>query len=122
MMTNSQGKARVTVSTQGTSSLRATRSSNGSIPSNRVAVCVNVGSRQVSSAHGKLIQGSLRADEIGGTPGWDVIWARGGDDVVHITSGGKDRVSCGAGRDRVVVALGDTNDQIGESCERIVRR
>ncbi len=41
MVTDSQGKARVTVSTQGTSSLRATRSSNGSIPSNRVAVCVN---------------------------------------------------------------------------------
>jgi hypothetical protein len=122
VVTNSQGKARVTVSTQRTSSLRATRSSNGSIPSNRVAVCVNADLAKCPSAHGRLIQGSLRADEIAGTQGWDVIWARAGDDVVYITSGGRDRVSCGAGRDRVVVPLGDTNDQIGESCERVVRR
>jgi hypothetical protein len=120
--TDSQGKASVTVSTPGTRTLRATRSSDGSIPSNRVAVCVNSDLAKCPSAHGKLILGSERADEIAGTRGWDVIWARGGDDVVYITSGGKDRVSCGAGRDRVVVAVGDTNDEIAESCERVVRR
>jgi hypothetical protein len=120
--TDSQGKASVTVSTPGTRTLRATRSSDGSIPSNRVAVCVNSDLAKCPSAHGKLILGSERADEIAGTRGWDVIWARGSDDVVYITSGGKDRVSCGAGRDRVVLALGDTNDEIAESCERVVRR
>jgi hypothetical protein len=31
-------------------------------------------------------------------------------------------VGCGSGRDMVVVTRGDTNDQIAEDCERVVRR
>jgi hypothetical protein len=120
--TGPRGKAMVTVSGSGTAALRATRSSPTSIPSNRVAVCVNSDLARCPSAHGKLILGSERADAIGGTLGWDVIWARGGDDVANIRSGGKDRVSCGAGRDRVVVAPRDGNDQIATNCERVVRR
>ena len=120
--TGSQGAATVTVATQGTSVLRATRSSDGSIPSNRVPVCVNSDLAKCPSAHGKLILGSRRADEIASTPGWDRIWARAGDDVVYILSGGVDRVSCGTGRDRVVLASGDTDDEIADSCERVVRR
>ena len=109
MTTGPQGKATVTVAGEGTSSLRATRSSDGSIPSNRVAVCVNSDLSKCPNAHGKLILGSLRPDEIAGTPGWDRIWARGGDDLVNITSGGKDRVGCGIGRDTLVLARGDTD-------------
>lgn len=120
--TDPAGKATVTLATQGTGTLRATRSSDGSIPSNRVAVCVNSDLAQCPSAHGKLILGSRRADEIAGTQGWDRIWARGADDVVDITSGGQDRVNCGAGRDRVVVAPGDRDDEIADSCERVLER
>jgi hypothetical protein len=120
--TDPQGKATVTVATQGTAALRATRSRDGSIPSNRVAVCVNSDLAKCPSAHGKLILGSQRADVIGGTRGWDGISARGGDDVVNITSGGRDRVRCGTGRDRVVLALGDRDDVIADSCEQVVRR
>jgi hypothetical protein len=120
--TGPRGKATVTVNTQGTSTLRATRSRDGSIPSNRVAVCVNADLAKCPSAHGKLILGSRRADEIAGTPGWDGISARAGDDVVNIRSGGKDRVRCGTGRDRVVVMPGDGDDVIADSCERVVRR
>jgi hypothetical protein len=122
VVTGAQGKATVTAATQGTSSLRATRSSDGSIPSNRVAVCVNSDLSKCPSAHGKLILGSLRPDEIAGTRGWDRIWARAGDDVVNITSGGVDQVSCGVGRDRVVLSSGDSGDAIDDSCERVVRR
>jgi hypothetical protein len=120
--TGPQGKAMVTVSTQGTRTLRATRSSDGSIPSNRADVCVNSVLARCPSAHGKLILGSPRADSIGGTQGWDRIWARGGDDLVNITSGGKDRVGCGIGRDTLVLARGDTDAASADSCERIVRR
>ena len=120
--TGPQGKATVTVTTQGTSALRATRSSDGSIPSNRVIVCVNSDLTKCPSVHGKFIVGSQRADAIGGTRGWDGISARGSDDVVNITSGGRDRVRCGTGRDRVVVSLGDTDDVIADSCEQVVRR
>jgi hypothetical protein len=120
--TGPQGKATVTVAGEGTSSLRATRSSDGSIPSNRVAVCVNSDLSKCPNAHGKLILGSLRPDEIAGTPGWDRIWSRAGDDVVNITSGGVDQVSCGVGNDRVIASSGDTGDVIDDSCERVVRR
>jgi hypothetical protein len=116
------GKATVTVATQGTRTLRATRTRDGSIPSNLVAVCVNSDLTKCPSAHGKRILGSHRADEIAGTRGWDRIWARGSDDVVDITSGGQDRVSCGIGQDRVVLSRGDGDDEIAESCERVVRR
>jgi hypothetical protein len=120
--TGPRGKATVTLNRQGTSALRATRSTDGSIPSNRVAVCVNADLAKCPSAHGKIIVGSNRADEVFGTPGWDGISARGGDDVVNIRSGGRDRVRCGIGRDRVITTSGDRNDVIAESCERVVRR
>lgn len=120
--TNAQGKAMVTVSTPGTATLRATRSSPAGIPSNRVAVCINSDLARCPSAHGKLILGSQRADTIGGTLGWDRIWARQSDDVVNIRSGGRDQVSCGAGRDTLVLAPGDTDAASAASCERVVRR
>jgi Ca2+-binding RTX toxin-like protein len=118
--TGPRGKATITLNRRG--ALRATRSSDGSIPSNRVAVCVNADLAKCPGAHGKLIVGSNRADEIYGPPGWDGISARAGDDVVNIRAGGRDRVRCGVGRDRVIVAPGDRDDVIAESCERIVRR
>jgi hypothetical protein len=116
------GKATVTVATQGTSTLRATRSSDGSIPSNKVAVCANSDLNKCPDAHGKRILGSHRADEIAGTRGWDRISARGSDDVVDITSGGVDRVSCGAGHDRVILSPGDGDDEVGDGCERVIKR
>lgn len=120
--TGPDGNATVTVATQGTSTLRAIRSSDGSIPSNSVAVCVNSDLTKCPDAHGKRILGSGRADEIAGTRGWDLISARGGDDVVDITSGGRDRISCGAGDDKVILSLGDGDDEIAASCEKMVRR
>ena len=120
--TGPRGKATLTVASQGTISLRATRSSDGSIPSNRTAVCVNSDLAKCPTAHGKRIVGSRRADEIAGTQGWDWISARDGDDVVDIRSGGKDRVGCGTGRDTLVLAPGDTDAASADSCERILRR
>ena len=108
--------------TQGTDTLRATREQD--IPSNRVKVCVNPDlSPSARSAHGKRIIGSRRADEIRGTP----RLGRDQGPVAATTgsisrAGGRDRVNCGGGRDRVIVRRGDRNDRIAASCERVVRR
>jgi hypothetical protein len=107
-------------SAAGTHTLRATRGQN--IPSNRVEVCVNQDLSKCPDAHGKRIFGSARADQIRGTRGWDAIHAGGGDDTVDLRDGGRDRVACGGGRDAVIVDRGDHDNQIGPTCERVVRK
>jgi hypothetical protein len=100
--------------------LRATRAQ--AIPSNQVKVCVNADLSRCPGAHGLRILGSKRPDQIGGTRGWDSISARGGDDVVNLSAGGRDGVGCGAGDDQVILGADDHNDSIGSTCEHIVRR
>jgi hypothetical protein len=116
------GRTSVTVSAAGTAKLRATRSSDGAIPSNVVKVCVDADPSKCPEAHGKRIYGSVRGDEIDGTRGWDAIQARGGGDRIDIRQGGIDRVRCGGGRDVVVKSPGDRDDEIAASCERVIRR
>ena len=120
--TDAGGTASVTVSDAGTPKLRATRSVDGAIPSNVVKVCVDADPSKCPEAHGKRIYGSVRADEVDGTRGWDKIHARGGGDRVDLRKGGIDRVGCGAGRDVVVRSPGDRDDEIAASCERVIRR
>jgi hypothetical protein len=120
--TGPAGTAMVTIADPGTGRLKATRDSDGAIPSNVVQVCVNADPSKCPRAHGKRIFGSRAGDRIDGTRGWDRIKARGGRDVVDLTSGGHDQVNCGSGRDRVIVKSGDHDDRISRSCERVVRQ
>jgi hypothetical protein len=41
--------------------------------------------------------------------------------VIDLRRGGRDRVRCGGGRDRVIVERGHRNDDVGSSCERVVK-
>jgi Ca2+-binding RTX toxin-like protein len=118
--TGARGHTMVTSTEEGTDTLQATRGQN--IPSNRVKVCVHPDLSRCPQVHGKRIVGTVRADEIRGTPGWDAITAAGGDDQVYLRGGGRDRVNCGGGADTVVVRPGDRNDRIAASCERVLRR
>jgi hypothetical protein len=117
--TDARGHTTVS-SSVGTHSLRATRGQN--IPSNHLSVCVAASAAACPGAHGARILGSGHADAIDGTRGWDSISARGGKDEVDIRNGGRDRVTCGVGTDRVILRVGDTNDHISSSCERVVRK
>jgi hypothetical protein len=117
--TSANGEARVRLPRSAT--LQATATANDS-PSNQVAVCVSAAKSRCPKAHGKRIYGSKRADRIRGSRGWDRIKARGGADVVNLRSGGHDRVSCGGGRDAVVLDRRDRNDEIASNCERVSRR
>jgi len=119
-ITDASGHADITISDQGNSALVATNRPD--VPSNRVRVCVDAQASRCPTAHGKRIVGSPRADRIHATRGWDRIRARGGDDVVDLRAGGRDRVGCGPGRDRVLLEQGDHDDRIAASCERVVRR
>jgi hypothetical protein len=115
--TNAAGHTMVSSPT-GTDRLRATRAQ--SIPSNQVRVCVNANLSRCPSSPGLRIVGSRRPDRIGGTRGPDSIAARGGPDVINLTAGGRDGVGCGDGVDKVIVAAGDDNDDIGSTCEQVV--
>jgi hypothetical protein len=117
--TGAQGHAMVTAPA-GTDVLQATDAPD--IPSSRVKVCVAADPSSCPSAHGRRILGSDHADRIDGTRGWDSIQARGGSDVIDITSGGRDEVGCGGGQDRVIVNGSDRDDRIRSSCEQVVRK
>jgi hypothetical protein len=117
--TGAQGHTLVRL-TAGAHALRATHSPG--IPSNHIQVCVAADQSACPATHGARILGSALADQINGTPGWDSIYARGGDDVIDLRSGGHDRVACGAGDDRVILQSGDHDDHISSNCERVIRK
>ena len=116
--TDANGRTIVTLAT-GQHVLFAEHGSD--ISSGRLDVCVNVDLSRCPEAHGRRIIGRPRADRIRGTRGWDRIRSRAGDDVVNIRLGGRDRVNCGHGRDRVLLGPGDHDDAIASNCERRVR-
>ncbi len=118
--TGAGGHTMVTSTEAGTDRLRATHEQD--IPSNRVTVCVDPDPSRCPRVHGKRIVGSRRGDEIRGTRGWDAIKASGGGDQVDLRRGGRDRVNCGAGHDKVIVERGDHNNRIAASCERVAKR
>lgn len=118
-VTNGSGK--LTTSLAATSTLQAGGGADD-VPSGHVRVCVDSDLDRCPAAHGRRIYGSSHRDRIRGTRGWDAIRARGGRDTVNIRQGGRDRVNCGGGFDRVIRNRGDHDDGIAASCERVIRR
>jgi len=113
------GRYEVTVP-DGKTTLTATRDLD--IPSNHVTTCVSDQPKDCPRAHGRRIFGSDKGDKIKGTRGWDKIVTGGGNDVIKIRNGGRDRLNCGAGkRDKVKVKRGDGDDKIARNCE-VIRR
>jgi hypothetical protein len=111
------GQYQVTVPT-GNTTLTATRGTD--IPSNHVKTCVSDRPSDCPRAHGRRIFGSDKGDKIKGTRGWDKIATGGGNDVIKLRNGGRDRVNCGAGkRDEVKLKRRDDDDKIARNCEVI---
>jgi hypothetical protein len=127
---DASGFAEVTISSAGVSRLRAVhlRTRAGEfgperdIASEPLTVCVRPDARNCPRARGTLIRGSPRADRIRGTAGDDVIRAGRGDDVIDLRPGGRNRVSCGRGRDTVIISRGERPRSIFRNCQRIVAR
>ena len=113
------GRYSVTVP-QGRFDLHATRGSD--IPSNYVETCTSLDAGACPVAHGRTIFGSPEGDRLAGTRGWDEIDTGAGNDRINIRSGGRDRVTCGGGRDTVLRKGADGDDKIGNNCERIRRK
>lgn len=117
-----------TVRSTDDTTLRATRQSQGDIPSHPLEVCVDQNLSRCPDRRGEEFVGTGDADEIRGTAGPDVTRPRGGrdlvdagdgDDTVKARGGGTDRVRCGAGTDAVKA---DGDDVVAESCETVTRR
>jgi Ca2+-binding RTX toxin-like protein len=66
-----------------------------------------------------VIAGEGGRDVLTGGPGADNLSGGPGDDVVNARDGRRDRVSCGAGRDRVTA---DKADVVSRDCESVSRR
>ena len=90
-------------------------SSSDGIPSAPVDVCLNAIVSKCPEKHGERIVGRPVADRFGGTAGWDSVESGRGDDVIDISQGGHDAVTCGGGHDRVIGAGPD--DDVKPSCE-----
>lgn len=112
------GTYEVTVS-DGFTRLRATRGLD--VPSNSTKTCSLEQSSQCPKAHGRMIVGSARRDDLSGTRGFDKIDSRRGDDDIDLSQPGQDIVSCGAGEDTILLGKGDRDDQIDENCEKVKR-
>jgi hypothetical protein len=69
----------------------------------------------VAAADAATISGTSRGEKLVGTPGTDVVLARAGDDRISVhLDAGRDRVSCGGGRD---VVTANRSDEISRDCE-----
>ena len=66
-----------------------------------------------------VLDGGSGNDTLVGGRGRDVLYGRAGNDVLSVRDGRRDRVSCGAGRDRVIA---DRLDAVARDCERVSRR
>jgi hypothetical protein len=115
--TDAAGRARIFSDKRGYLRLRAVHGSD--IPAKPLKVCLAVRLRQCPARRGQRIFGTNGADRIRGTGGADVIRARGGNDRIDVLRGGRDRVRCGRGFDRVLAGRGDL---LGRDCERVRRR
>ena len=111
-VTGADGTTRVTLTGEGTKTLRAARGND--IPAPRTPVCVNQDIDRCPASRPELIVGTDRGDPIVGTPAPDTVLARGGDDRVDVRVASADSVRCGAGRDNV---LASANDRVAADCE-----
>jgi len=118
--TDANGHTNLLFTAPGTGAVQARDGAD--VPSPSYAVCVKVNVLHCPVAFGRTIHGSPAADRIVTTPGDDAIDAGGGDDTVNIRPGGADSVDCGGGHDRVITRLGDHDDEIANSCEKVIRR
>jgi hemolysin type calcium-binding protein len=118
--TNGAGHTTLTFPDAGTESVQA--NAPGEIPSNVAKVCVNATLSKCPAHHGRKIYGSPGADKIATTPGPDRIKAGAGADRISLRPGGADHLGCGPGRDVVIADRGDRNDEIGRSCEKVLRK
>lgn len=127
---DANGFARIRISAPGTARLRAvhTQPRNGAfgrehdLASERVEVCARHNRDRCPRKRGTLIRGSARDDRIRATPGDDVIRAGRGNDVVDLRPGGRNRVNCGAGRDRVIVNRGERGMNALRNCQQVIVR
>jgi hypothetical protein len=104
--TDAEGRATVPAPAKGSLKLRAERSAD--IASQTLSVCVTA-KGGCPARRGKRLFGSRKADTVKGTKGPDVISVRGG---------GRDKVRCGAGKDRVTA---DRKDVVARDCEVVKR-
>ena len=118
--TDAGGVADVPLASAGEYTLQATLAAH--LDSNLAEVCVSAEAGACpdpGDPPSRRIVGRDKDDDFAATEGWDVVRARGGDDRVSIRSGGADRVNCGAGRDLVLTASADDDDQLARNCERV---
>lgn len=117
------GNGQATIVLTESTRLRATRQSQGDIPSAPLEVCVEADLSRCPARRGEAFFGTERADRIVATRGADTIRPRGdgdvvsageGDDFVNVRRGGRDDVDCGPGRDAV---RADARDRLS-GCER----
>ena len=71
-----------------------------------------------SAADARTIRGTAKGDVLKGTAKADRIFAGAGNDRIRVSGGGRDRVSCGTGFDRVVA---DLRDRVTSNCESVKR-
>jgi hypothetical protein len=117
--TDALGDTTVVLPSAGTFRVQATRS--GDIASNVKVVCTTAPDNPLCKAQ-KQIFGSLGPDRIRTTSGNDRILAAAGDDRIVLKRGGADRVHCGPGKDAVIAHRRDRDDQIANSCEKVIRK
>lgn len=115
-VTDKNGRTTVDVSTPGMAKLRATRDSDGAIPSNIERVCIEQKLSACPKQPGTRIGGSRKRDEVKGTSGPDRINTKGGKDRIDAADGGPDRINCGGGKRDLVIA--DPADRL-RRCERV---
>lgn len=115
VVTGPDGKAQVTVSKEGTATLRATRGTRD-IPAAPTRVCIDDALARCPERPLEAIVGTNAADTILGFPSGDFVGARGGNDRIDVRGGGADFVGCGPGTDTV---LGDSSDRVASDCERV---
>jgi hypothetical protein len=118
--TDSNGHATLEFPKAGTERVQAT--GDGDIPSNVATVCVRSDLGRCPAHRGRKIFGSPGADRIATTAGPDAVKAGAGADRISLRRGGADRVACGPGRDVVIADRGDRDDEIGASCEKVLRK
>lgn len=114
--TGKNGRTTVDLAAPGTAKLRATRQSDGAIPSNVEKVCIAQKRSACPKQPGTRIGGSGKRDEVKGTPGPDRINTKGGKDRIDAVDGEQDRVNCGGGKRDLVLA--DPADRL-RRCERV---
>jgi hypothetical protein len=71
-----------------------------------------------SVAEARTVRGTAKADTLRGTAKADRIFGLGGKDVIRAANGGRDRINCGSGFDRVTA---DASDSVASNCEKVTR-